>query len=241
MPDLRYLDAKDKFLNYAFDVFHEYYPDRDIFNQQFDAIPTDSEKNLFLMIASFYKFLVKDGAYVCEDPEFPKRIGYIDETYKYIAIMALIEAMYTKDKYVEFYKWLMRKAKSESKIFPITNQAELQELYNRYKAQHGATRKALAFFQSLDDSVKRYVTTKITVDRRTQPIKSLAKLLYQIRSDFLHHAKLVLEFGAMTALAVFSKRDQKTIQSSFTIDDMKLIFESGVLKRFGFSPQRRRI
>jgi len=41
----------------------------------------------------------------------------IDQTYKFISIMSLIEAMFADEVYVDFYQWLTMK-KSKKQIFP---------------------------------------------------------------------------------------------------------------------------
>ena len=58
MKDLRFLDAKDTFLERAYLALKNHFPSRDAFVTYFNAIKEDEQKNLFLRTASFYLFLV---------------------------------------------------------------------------------------------------------------------------------------------------------------------------------------
>ena len=88
MKDLRYLRERDWFSNFAFQVFREYFPSRSALDRFVDSIAADEEKSRFLKVASFYKFLVKDGRFSVAGAEEAK---YFDETYRFLAICALIE------------------------------------------------------------------------------------------------------------------------------------------------------
>ena len=83
--DLRYLNDV-KFFDYAFDVFQRYFTNRKEFETFFNVIRSEEEKDKFLQVACFYKFLVKEGNFVFDDPALRPivdyYIDYIDETYK---------------------------------------------------------------------------------------------------------------------------------------------------------------
>ena len=61
MIDLRYYNEEGKFLNTAWDVYRDYFTARSSFLSQYRCIPSSERKNLFLMIVSCYKLLVRDG------------------------------------------------------------------------------------------------------------------------------------------------------------------------------------
>lgn len=63
--DHRYLDDKDKFLKLSFDVLDKYFPEGyEQFLDFYIRIDSDQNKNKFLKIASFYKYLVVDGRFM---------------------------------------------------------------------------------------------------------------------------------------------------------------------------------
>ena len=77
---------------------------------------------------------------------------------------------------------------------------------------------------------------RLTIDWTNKSIDELANLLYNIRSQFMHRAMLVLEFSKGTML---SHRKGKRVVSSISIESLGLLFEDGLLKHFGFRPDRR--
>ena len=231
MPDMRYFHAKEKFIDYAYDVFKGFYPDKALFVSQFEAIPSDEAKNHFLHIASFYKFLVRDAKVICTDPNFPEYTDYIDETYRYIAMLSLIEALYTTDEWQDFYEWLMRKMKAGG--LSITDAQELQRLFEEYNKEHGATQKAVRFFTNLPESAQRPILEGLRAGKDQKSIEDLAKVLYRIRSKFLHEAKLIVELGET---AVYQGEKNKLVVTTLTLTQLQSIFEIGVLQHFGFAP-----
>ena len=52
MTDLRFLDAKDTFLERAYLALNNQFPSRDAFDAYFNGIKDDEQKNLFLKICS---------------------------------------------------------------------------------------------------------------------------------------------------------------------------------------------
>jgi hypothetical protein len=93
--DLRYVNHEAAFLNYAYDVFGKYFSDdRASFDAFYNKINATDEKNKFLKISSFYKFLVVDGELRnTKDKSYDEYIDYFDLTYKYIGIFSFIEAL----------------------------------------------------------------------------------------------------------------------------------------------------
>jgi hypothetical protein len=231
MPDLRYIHAKEKFLQYAYDVFQAYFPDEREFIRQFDALETDEIKNHFLHITSFYKLLVRDGKFFNTDVNLPQYTDYIDETFRYVALISLIEALYTTEQYKDFYEWLRPKARDGT--FPINDPESLDALFQQYTSEHGLTQKAVRFFMSLPEEEKQRVVAGLTVNRERRPIEDLAKLLYRLRSEFVHSAKMILEVGNDTMI---SRRAGKLVVSALGLDELQHIFEVGALTYFQFHP-----
>ncbi len=229
LKDLRYLDAKDTFLGFASDVLGRYFSDKEQLKSLFDHIQGDEEKNKFLKIASFYKFLVKDGKFYNEDARYDQHIKYLDTTYKFIAIFSFIEALYSKEQHIEFYDWL--KKASNSGAFPIVDKQKLETLYENYKREYGSTQKAVRFFDSLDEKDKNLIREKLRVGRGEGKLSDLARLLYRIRSNFVHRAKLIVQFGKVPH---FFKDNGKVVQVHLSLEDLQIIFEHGLLRYFGY-------
>ena len=229
MPDMRYFQSKDKFLDYAYDIFKPYFPDEDEFIRQFESLPSDEAKNHFLHIASFYKLLVRDGKFICTDPDLPEYTDYIDETFRYVALISLIEALYETEEYMEFFEWLMIKAKQGT--LNISTPQSLQGLHETYNQVYGLTQKATRFFTSLPADAQRPILTGLIVGQEPKPIEYLSKLLYRMRSEFVHSAKLILEIGIGT---IITRRNEKLVVSTLTFEELQRIFEVGVLTYFRF-------
>lgn len=117
--DLRYLAAKDKFLEYAFLALGHHFQSRDDFIRYFEGIRADSRKSLFLRMASFYLFLVKGGDWIVDLPDSDKVIDYLTNTFKYIAIFSLIESL-SDEKYCDFYEFVVRKKLASREGKPLS-------------------------------------------------------------------------------------------------------------------------
>jgi hypothetical protein len=237
MPDMRYFHAEEEFLTYSWQVYQSYYSSKDTFLSQYQNIATDEQKNLFLMLVSFYKFLVRDGEYrLKEDDEF-SYVDYLDETYKFISLMSLIEAMFSDEKFVDFYQWLTMKER-RTQVFPISNPTELENYYREYKDKFGAAKKAIKFFQELDDSAKNFLAARMKIDEAYKPTEIVAQKLYSIRSEFVHEARLILEFNEGR---MFSIRNGKEVDSILSLNHLQLIIEHGILYHFGLVPDNKKI
>lgn len=245
MPSMRFIENEDKFLGYSWSVYESYFSDKESFINQYNHIDSPEKKNSFLRLTSYYLFFVIDGSY--SSPKYDvEDLSFVDQTYKYVAIVALIESMYGKNDYIDFFQWIMRNKKNE--LFPIKTPQEASKLYASYKAEYGNTLNIVKFFQSLDDSIKLFVQRSLVVlddsgktgelEEKEESIEALAKLLYQIRSDYVHGAELVLEFDPAMVLSV---RDKKPISCSIELKHVCRIFESGLLQHFGIVPDKRQI
>ena len=106
-----YLQHKDWFSNLAFQAFQKYFASRCDFDAFVDSIVADEQKSRFLKVASHYKFLVKDGRFSV--PEYEEAKDF-DRTYRFVALVALIESVESSVSFKDFYPWLRKLA-----VFPI--------------------------------------------------------------------------------------------------------------------------
>jgi hypothetical protein len=176
MPDMRYIHDKEKFLKYAYEVFGDCFEDETQFFEQFERIEKDKQKNLFLKISSFYKFLVRDGEFRTKVEGSIKTVDYLDQTYKFIALISFIEALYIDEEYIDFYQWLISK-KRRGEIFPISDIEALKTQYSKYKSVYGAAQKAEIFFNELDEKAQDYIRSRITINGDHVSVSDLAKKL----------------------------------------------------------------
>jgi hypothetical protein len=242
---MRFIENEDKFLEYSWSVYESYFNDKESFTDQYNRIDSPEKKNSFLRLTSYYLFFVIEGSY--SSPKYDAEdLSFVDQTYKFIAIVALIESMYDKNDFIDFFEWIMRNKKNE--LFPIKTPRDASKLYASYKEEHGNTLNIVRFFQSLDDSIKSFIQRSLIVlddsgktgelEEKEESIEALAKLLYQIRSDYVHRAELILEFDPSTVLSV---RKGKPITCSIELKQVCRIFESGLLQHFGITPDKRQI
>jgi hypothetical protein len=246
MPSMRFIENEDKFLEYSWSIYESYFNDKASFIEKYNCIDSPEKKNKFLRLTSYYYFFVIVGGYSSSKYDI-EDISFVDQTNKFIAIVALIESIYDKNEYIDFYQWI-RKNNKKNGLFPINDPKEASKLYATYKEEHGNTLNMVKFFQSLDDSVKLFIQRSIIVlddsgktgefEEKEESIEALSKLLYQIRSDFIHRAELILEFDPSTVLSI---RDRKPISCSIELKHVFKIFESGLLQHFGIIPDKKQI
>lgn len=235
--DLRYLRSQDKFMEYAYCALREHFSSRTEFDNYYNSIATDDQKNLFLKTASFYLFLVKRGDWKVDIPGSNELIDYLTNTYKYIVIFSLIESLSDK-KFIDFYEFLSSKMSKIS--FPI-GKKQLEKYYEEYKYQFGSIRRCISFFQSLNtDSQEKLISkleireTKskntITTQNKIKPtIDKFAKYLYELRSEFVHKAELILDLSKKISVG---KKGGKVVIWRLSIDDCMSFFEEGLLIYF---------
>jgi hypothetical protein len=236
MLDMRYLKNEDRFLGQSWEVYKDYYFSRGRFLTQYSQIPTSEKKNLFLMIVSSYRYLVRDGQYRLLEGGKYIYLNHLDITYKFISMMSLIEALFADDEFIDFYQWLSAKERRK-RIFPIADPQTLDELYRKYKDEYGA-RKALRFFNELDESAQSYLAARVKINNHQMAAEAVAQKLYVMRSEFVHQARLVLEFNEGL---MFSRRAGKVVYSMLSFQDLQLLFEHGILQHFGMTPDEKKI
>ncbi len=224
--DLRYLDARNKFIEYAFLALGDHFTSRGEFLKYFEAIKSSDRESLFLRTASYYLFLVKRGDWVVDIPGSDKVIDYLTNTYKYVAIFSLIESL-SEETFIDFYEFLVRRKPGVQ--FPISGKSMLEDLYGKYKEDFGAIKRCISFFRKLSPERQRALLARLEVRGTEATIENLAKYLYELRSKFVHEAELVLHMSEGMTL---SQTGDKLVVCRLSIRDAMIFFEEGLIKHF---------
>jgi hypothetical protein len=90
--------------------------------------------------------------------------------------------------------------------------------------------KMVSFFLRLDDSSKQEIESWIKVKGQPLAIEKLAKTLYEIRSKFVHEARLIVDLSGVRTISARQVEREITV----TLEQVERIFERGVLLRFGY-------
>ena len=230
-------------LDDAFDALCEHFSNRESFLIQYNQI-SDASRIRFLRLTSIYRALVKKGNFNPPADALKVSNNYYDITYKYIALISIIEAIFSPDEWLDFYQWLRKSSNAE--VFPIEDQNSLERLYKEYNSEYGAIRNAIKFFEALDLKEQGFLKSKLTRLRLDQgktkaseiesTTSDLANLLYSIRSEFMHKAKLIVEFGNVPAITV--NRKSKPFVSNLSLKHLMRVFELGLISHFGMQPER---
>ena len=233
MPNqrLKYLKESESYLKHVVSIWGKYFSTQKDLKAFFDNIDTDHEKNLFLRAGSFYRFLVVEGKYQFKKSVWNSGMSYIDDSYKYIALFSLIEALDSPGGYIDFYQWLHRNKKdieldSETPFFP-----KIDDAYKKYKSEYGSTNSAILFFSRLDKEDQQFIQNSLKIKGKQSSLKQLSQFFYDIRSQFVHQTNLVLNFGEIISVG---RQKKKIIVIDMSIKDMCRLFEHGFLKRFGY-------
>lgn len=223
--DLRYLNDREKFIEYAFLALGGHFRSRDDFLGFFDRIKTDERKSLFLRTASFYLFLAKQGDWTVDVPGSDKGVDYLTNTYKYVGLFSLIESL-SDENFIDFYQFMVRRKSAVQ--FPI-NRDMLDEIYENYKNEFGSIKRCISFFKALSLDRQRDLISRLTVRGTEASIENLAKYLYELRSKFVHEAELVHHMSGGTSI---SWRRGHLVKCSLSITDAMTFFEEGLIEHF---------
>jgi hypothetical protein len=226
LKDQRYLSAKDEFIEYSYQALQDQFGTKEEFLSFFDAIEDDEQKNLFLKTASFYLFLVKNGDWFVDVPGSDKRVDYLTDTYKYIAIFSLIESLQEKE-FMDFYAFLMRR---KTKVnFPINDRKELEQWYQKYTNEFGSIHQSVKFFKALSAERKVNLIKNLEVKNVKPTIENLSKYLYNLRSKFVHEAELVVNMSGRTTISRYGK---KIVICKLSLIKLMEFFEEGLITYF---------
>jgi len=218
--------SKKKFLEFSYTAVRDQFPSMSEFISFFDSIEGEEQKNLFLNTATFYLFLVKQGDWIVDIAGSDPIVDYLTDTYKYIGIFSLIESL-QQNNFIDFYTYLLRRKSNVE--FPIKDEKALKCWYRKYKKEFGSTQKATGFFNSLDKESQEALIQKLEIKKTKPTIENLSKYLYELRSKFVHEAKLILNMSAGTAIG---KTGKKFVVCKLSIKDLKNFFEEGLVKHF---------
>jgi hypothetical protein len=246
MSNLQQIIEDNKLLvDDAFDAFRQHFNSREGFLTECDRISDHEKKNRFLRLASLYNVLVKDGNFKVS-PKYLSKYGgnFYDTTYKFIALSSIIEAVNSKDEHLDFYEWLKNK-----KHYSINNKQELEDLYQDYKSDYGAINNFVKFFEKLQQDEQEFLKkelvilekskkTNLLAPKEESTITDLARLLYNIRSKFMHNAKITLALEGVGFISARKGRNEKAFVSNLKLSSLMRIFEKELLRYFGLIPER---
>lgn len=232
----------------AYSALREHFKSFEVFKAEYESITDPSKKIRFLRLASIYKNLVKDGEFNVPSGSLQQsNINFYDVTYKFIALISIIEAMFSKDDWLDFYEWLRRSNKKKG-VFPINDPNALETLYKEYNLEYGAIKNAMKFFESLNDEEQEFLKTKVVrlsrSKRKATEIEStttqLARLLYDRRSKFMHNAELFLDFTDRPLINTnYKSKKAEPYASTLTLNQFMRVFERGFIRHFGMQTERK--
>lgn len=188
---------------------------------------TDKSKDKFLRITFFYYWRCY---------KIRQKVNDLDEGMMFIVITSSIEALMSKKKHKSFLDWL--DLECEDKTLPV------KELLGKHGEEYGATRKFIKFWNNYveDKDKKDLEENSYYFDSEYKKCKlsigDIAKLLYNLRSDFVHDANYVpiandREPAAnRTFLGSYFEYERVYYFLGTTMDNLASIFEKGFEKYF---------
>jgi hypothetical protein len=227
VSDGRYIADEAKFKQYTYTALTGRFPDRAAFENFYASLNDPLIKDEFLRVASFYLFLVKRGEWHVTVEDSAPVVDYLSTSFKVVALFALIESL-SDEQHQDFYDWLC--SKDPETTFPISDRAALSRLNEGYKASYGSIRRCVAFFSRLPPDRQQALCSAIRVGGNPlASIKKVAEFLYDLRSKFVHEARLVLSLVGFMAL---SRKGQKVVETDLSVEVLLETFEEGVLAYF---------
>lgn len=173
--ELRYLKNTEHYLENVLAVWGRYFESEGVFRRFFESISTDKDKDLFLHVGSFYRFLVVESHFLFGRKQWDDAMSYINDTYKYIAIFSFIEALDSPKEYADFYQWLQKEYKAKRLSFDRAPMKVISRSYEEYKKIHGATKAAVRFFSRLDQGCQFLIQDKLRIHDKESSIKGGSK------------------------------------------------------------------
>lgn len=226
-PNGQYVANEQTFKRYAYTALKSCFPNQAGFESFYAGLRDAVVQDEFLRVTSFYLFLVKQGDWQVTVEGSNPAVDYLSNSFKVVALFALIESM-SDERHQEFYEWL--RSRDNETTFPIPDLASLSRLNQKYKTSYGSIRRCIGFFSSLAPARQRALCNAIKVNGKPlASIKKVAEFLYELRSKFVHEARLVPELSSITA---FSMRDRRVVETELSIDTLVEAFEEGVLVYF---------
>ena len=218
----------------AYQAFSSQFENRQKFESFYSSLSDDETKDEFLRVGSSYLFFVKNGDWHVHDvPRSNSLIEYFTNSFKLVALLAIIESLSDK-KNVDFFSWLSEK--DQTSLFPIT-ETRLQELYDEYKLEYGSIRRCKSFFANLSirtkEKLRKSITIMVTENMGTgQPVESIEKvveMIYNARSRFAHNTDNTMEISNSLS---YSKEKNKKYCWNLPPQLLQSSFEEGVMAHF---------
>jgi len=178
MDNLRYLKAKKRTFIAAKKIFEKYFKDEISFNYFFNTLK-NKDKDKFLKISFFcyWRWWRFDEKFKAKIDDFPL-----------IIFASMIEAAISEKNYRDFYSWYMSSEYKEKN-------KEIKELWEEYKSQYGSTKKFIHFFNRyLSKENKDMLSKNFLIwnkEKKKCSLDEIAKILYQLRSNFVHNAEYI--------------------------------------------------
>ncbi|MBU0968411.1 MAG: hypothetical protein KKA54_18765 [Proteobacteria bacterium] len=224
---LKYCDVHE-FIDDSYRALKDRFKNYDEFESFYHGLENDSVKDEFLRVSSSYLFFVKNGQWHVEVPRSDPVIEYFSNSFKLVAILAIIESL-SNQKHIDFFEWLVKKQNGIQ--FPIENKSTLQEHYKNYKKDYGSIKSCKLFFKELSEITKKEICKLITIDG--QPLESVdifVELLYKSRSEFAHSTDISIEIGNWFHLGKY--KNKKVFWRQFKIGYLLTIIEEGLIAHF---------
>lgn len=231
MPDFDDSKTRQRFIERAYQAFGATYRNDLLqFSKFVEDSLSDSRRERFLNLAALYYYFVKEGHYYTTNDEGGiEEYAEMGETLKYVTIVSVIETAMTDEPFVDFFSWL--NSRKQRNRFPIKDKSQLEDAYEQYSQDFGATKKLLKFLQLLTSNEKAEFLDSIQFENQMhKSLDRVAKELYRLRSEFVHNAQTVWVLGERVAL---SNRRSNSIVYRLSIAEFCEYFERCFLRQFG--------
>lgn len=223
---MRFLENKAYYIELAYRALSARFTDRVAFDNFFESISSDVEKDTFLRVTTYYLLLVKAGNWVVDDPASNPVVDYLTNSYKLITLLSLIESL-GDGEFIDFYESLV--ARDDGAPFPLTREA-LDRRYAVYKARFGSFRRCVAFFEGLPEQEKARLTGAFTHAQETLSVKEVVRFLYELRSKFVHEGRLILHLSEGPVLLF--RNGKKPLLVQLSMNQVCEVFELGLIAHF---------
>lgn len=217
----------DVYKNYAYRALSSQFENPQKFESFYSSLNDCKTKDEFLRVGSSYLFFVKNGDWHVDDPQSNPVIDYFTNSYKLVALFAIIESLFEK-KNIDFFDWLSEK--DQTNLFPIGNRSELRKLYDEYKREYGSIRRCKSFFANLSVPTQDKLRKSITIDGTpVRSIETVVTMIYKVRSNFAHEIDASLEISNFMCL---SREKNKRIVWKLPMQLLQSCFEEGIMTHF---------
>jgi len=217
----------DVYKNYAYRALSSQFENLQKFESFYSSLNDCNTKDEFLRVGSSYLFFVKNGDWHVDDPQSNPVIDYFTNSYKLVALFAIIESLFEK-KNIDFFCWLSEK--DQKSVFPIRDRSQLRKLYDEYKREYGSIRRCKSFFANLSAPTQDKLRKSITIDGTpVSSIDTVVTMIYEVRSKFAHEIDATLEIGNFMC---FSGGKDKRIVWKLPMQLLQSCFEEGVMTHF---------